>query len=163
MDYLYRECCKILNIVSLKPFQQQCLRDLLNGHNVFVSCKTGSGKSLCYECWPIVMKFYPRITLGCVVLVIEPLVSINEENIKRLKNIGFSATYIGRDDKESTSITEGLFEFIFSSAENILANEKFRVMLTSQNYQQKDVLLVIDEAHTIINWLVHNLLYIEYG
>ena len=36
-------------------------------------------------------------------------------------------------------------------------------MLSSQNYQQKDVLLVIDEAHTIINWLVHKLLYIEYG
>ena len=60
-----------------------------------------------------------------MVLVIEPLVSINEEIIKRLKNIGFSATYIGRDDKESTGITEGLFEFVFSSAENILAKEIF--------------------------------------
>ena len=97
MDCLYHECCNKLNIVLLKPFEQQCLRDLLNGHNVFVSCKTGPGKSLCYKYWPIVMKFYPQITLGCVVIVREPLVSINEESIKHLKNIGFSATYIGRD------------------------------------------------------------------
>lgn len=152
MNKVFDACCKQLKIECLRPFQQHCVVELLNGQNVFLSCKTGSGKSVCFESFPIVIGHFPRTSLGSIVIIVEPLLAINEEGIRRVTSLGFPATYIGRDDSEREMIISGGFTYVFTSAENILDNEQYRSMLTSSAYRQRDVLLVIDEAHTIVNW-----------
>ena len=152
MENVFSKCCEVFNITSLKNFQKKCLWELLNMQNVFVSCKTGAGKSMCYELFPVVLSYFPRSKLRCIVIIIELLLSIDEECVNRLKKLGFSATYIGKDDNECSSIVNGDFTFLFTSAENILSVERYRNMLSSDIYQNSDVLLVIDEAHTVINW-----------
>ncbi len=152
MEYVIDQCCKTFSILSLKPFQQKCLSQLLISQNVFVSCQTGSGKSMCYELFPTAVSYFPRVSLGTVVIIVEPLLSIDEESVNRLKRLGQSATYIGRDTSECESITNGEMTFLFTSAESILSTEPYRSMLSTEAYQNRDVLLVIDEAHTIISW-----------
>ena len=87
-------------------------------------------------------------------IVIEPLLFIDEEAIKHLRSLSFTATYIGCDINETTDIRNRQFTFLFTSAENILAVDQFRCMLSSGAHQERDVLLVQDETHTIVNWCV---------
>lgn len=49
---------------------------------VFFSSKTGSGKLLCFECFYITLNTFPHTKNGCLIIVIELLISINEEGFK---------------------------------------------------------------------------------
>ena len=40
--------CNQFGIRELKPFQKETLENLLDGKDVYLSMKTGGGKSLCY-------------------------------------------------------------------------------------------------------------------
>ena len=73
------------------------------------------------------MNYIPRNTLGCLVIVVEPLIYINEEAIKRLLSLSFTATYIDRDINETTDICYRQFTFLFTSAENIVLHSRFVV------------------------------------
>jgi superfamily II DNA helicase RecQ len=85
-----------------------------------------------------------------MVIVIEPLVSIMEEQVKKLASYGYSVAQVGKDDE----IRSGRFTFLFASPELLLGNEEWRNMLRSSCYQEKRILIVIDEAHTVIEWYV---------
>ena len=92
--------------------------------NLHVSCKTGTGKSMCYELFTVVWNYFPRSKLRCIVIIIKPLLSFDEERVNRLNKLGYSATYIGKDDNEYSSIVNGEFTFLFIFAENILFVER---------------------------------------
>ena len=83
---------------------------ILRGLDVFVSIPTGSGKSLCYACLPYVYSYLRRIvepdTDDCrsIVVVIEPLISIMEDQVQKYGERGLKAAYIGKDQKDETSI-----------------------------------------------------------
>lgn len=117
---------------------------------MFLSTRTGSGKSLTYECFPLV---YPNT---CV-LVIAPLINIMTEQCTKLTKLGFKATYIGRDSVENTEIERGSYDFVYGSPEMLLASNKWREMLKSTIYQEKLKLIAVDEAHTVLQWYIYEL------
>ena len=90
------------------PLQQQ-------GYDAFLSVKT---KSLCYQAFPVLKE--RENVHEAQVLVISPLIAIMEENCKSLQNLGFSATYIGRNDSEASDIQLGKFQFLFATPETIV-------------------------------------------
>ena len=47
MDEVFQICAKVSGLNSLKDFE-----NLICGNDVFVCCKTGSGKSACFEAYP---------------------------------------------------------------------------------------------------------------
>ena len=111
----------VFNLSELKEFQKAALNELMKGNDVFLSVKTGAGKSICYQA------FHPMWTKKntdrlCSILVICPLISIMKEQTDYLCRLGFSATYIGKDSKEDDDIRMGDFDFIFSSPEAIVGN-----------------------------------------
>ena len=154
MEKVFSYISSVFGIAELKKFQTDCLCKLYENKDVFVSYKTGSGKSLCYEAFPLYCMLNADNS-GIVVLVIEPLISIMEEQTNRLKKIGFPAAYIGHDTYEDDHIKNGEYMFVFSSPELILERDEWRTMLRSASYDTKRVLIVIDEAHTVIEWLVY--------
>ena len=46
MDEVFQNCAKVSGLNSLKDFQRDCIENLICGNDVFVCCKTGSGKFL---------------------------------------------------------------------------------------------------------------------
>ncbi|XP_033724869.1 ATP-dependent DNA helicase Q-like SIM [Pecten maximus] len=144
-DSLRQNLCDIFKIHELRPHQNRAIQALSEGKDVFIGTRTGSGKSLAYECYPLVSK-------GAIVLVIAPLVNIMSEQCKRLIDHGFKATYIGKDHHDDERIAEGYYDFVFGSPECFLDDTKWRNMLKSSVYQERLKLIVVDEAHTVIQW-----------
>ena len=51
MDEVFQICAKVSGLNILKDFQRDCIKNLICGNDVFVCCKTGSGKSACFEAY----------------------------------------------------------------------------------------------------------------
>ena len=145
LDEEILEICDVFKIEALTETQKCSISAVKEGKDVFVSTRTGSGKSLTYEC-------YPLIAPGKAVIVIAPLVTIMDEQCKKLNDIGFRATYIGLDSSQNELIDSGSFDFLFGSPESFLKDKKWRDMLKSSVYQKKLGLVVVDEAHTVVQW-----------
>lgn len=131
------------NIQGLKRIQRVGISAILSGTDLFVGCKTGSGKSLIYESIPLLIP-------DSSVLVIAPLQSIMKEQTERLQQLGFSAMCIGDKDLNDPKVTKMEYDFIFGSPEALLGDEKWRERLQTPEYQRKIKLIVVDEAHTIV-------------
>jgi superfamily II DNA helicase RecQ len=141
--------CDKFNLEALTVNQVKSFKALADGKDVFIGTKTRSGKSLSYESIPVI---FP----GSLVIVIAPLplVSIMKEQCSKLNKLGFNATYIGKDASESDRIIRGHFEFLFGSREQLVGVVKWREMLKSDVYTENLRALVVDEAHTVIQWYV---------
>jgi ATP-dependent DNA helicase RecQ len=147
--------CSHLKIDEIRNFQLSCLQFIQDKKNCFVSYPTGSGKSLCYEAYPLFFNLHPVTDcVGIIVIVIEPLIAIMNEQVKRLSSFGFSAISIeeGFSEDQLADIASGKFTFIFSNPERLLGESYWRDVLTSSCYQQHRILLVIDEVHTAVEW-----------
>ncbi|XP_062604086.1 uncharacterized protein LOC134265878 [Saccostrea cucullata] len=119
-----------------------------NNH-VFVSVKTGAGKSICYQAFHT-MWIKENPDSQCTVLMVCPLIRIMKEQTDYLTGLGFSATYICRDVEEGDGIKRRDYDFIFSSPEAVVGNPEWRSMLLGPAGERVR-LLVIDEAHTVLH------------
>ena len=128
---------KKFKIGDLRDIQLRGIRAIANGKDLFVGCKTGSGKSLIYETFPF-------LNPGSSVLVLAPLESIIKEQSERLQKIGFSVTSL------TTELHDCESDFIFGSPEAVL--DKYRASLLTKSFQKRVKLIVVDEAHTIVQW-----------
>ena len=77
--------------VSFRPTQEEVCNVLTSGRDALLVMPTGSGKSLCYQ--------LPGIVLGGTTLVISPLIALMEDQVAKLRSLGFAAERIhsGRD------------------------------------------------------------------
>ena len=87
-----------------------------------------------------------------VTLVIAPLQSIMEEQVDRLKSLGFSAVYLENRNVSIHDVIEGKYQFLFSSPEVVVDTGKWRDVLKNPVFSKKLGLIVVDEAHTILQW-----------
>lgn len=148
IDQQTNAICDRFKIQSLTEKQYKTITAIENGKDVFTSTKTGSGKSLSYE-------YFPVLHPGKCVLIIAPLISIMKEQCEKLQNLGFKASYIGKDLQDTDLLEQGLYDFVFGSPEVFLNNSKWRTMLKSDIYQIKLQLIAVDEAHTVTQWYVY--------
>ena len=143
------EACLIesfTNIRYLKPEQKLAVECLLKGKDVLAILPTGFGKSLIYQLYVLA-----KIRSGChrsCTLVISPLKSIIEDQIKGLVELSISATELTIDGNSLREIFK--YEVIFASAENCLSSA-FQHMLKSELGKQIS-LIVVDESHAVDTW-----------
>ena len=85
----FNSVAALFNIESLFPEQKEAIKSFLeNDSNVFVSLPTGAGKSLIFQCLPVVfdsLKGNPRGT--SVLVVISPLKALMKNQVEYLQNI----------------------------------------------------------------------------
>ena len=130
---------------SFRPNQEAVCRAAVEGKDVLLVMPTGSGKSLCYQ--------LPGIARGGTTLVISPLIALMEDQVAKLKELGFAVERIhsGRDRAASRQACfdylNGKLQFLF------IAPERLRVAgFPEMLAKHKPSLIAIDEAHCISQW-----------
>ena len=130
---------------SFRPNQEAACRAVVEGKDVLLVMPTGSGKSLCYQ--------LPGIARGGTTLVISPLIALMEDQVTKLKELGFAVERIhsGRDRASSRQACfdylNGKLQFLF------IAPERLRVAgFPEMLAKRKPSLIAIDEAHCISQW-----------
>lgn len=157
--------------LSLKPQQVQCFDYILQGYDVIAVLPTGFGKSLLFQLLPDIL---PTKTTSNVVIVVCPLTSIIEDQLKVLKGMGINAAVLRtenvkeardtlfnyapatrdcEDENNPTSddIINGHAKIIFAQPEDLLS-EGGRRLLKCDVFQENVVACVIDEAHCVEMW-----------
>ena len=120
--------------------------------DVFVNLPTGFGKSLIYEALPLVFDYTTKLP-GHIVIVVSPLVSLMEDQVKYLRSIGVSAVNISsQTDNDHSKIGNGQHSVVFGSPEGWLMNDRWRTMLGTDVYKSKLCAVAIGEAHVIKQW-----------
>jgi DNA topoisomerase-3 len=125
--------------------QEAVCRSVIEGNDVLLVMPTGSGKSLCYQ--------LPGIARGGTTLVITPLIALMEDQVAKLKELGFAVGCIhsGRDRAASRQTCieylNGALQFLFIAPERLRIGG-FPEMLA----KRKPSLVAIDEAHCISQW-----------
>jgi DNA topoisomerase III len=130
---------------SFRPNQEAVCQTAVDGKDVLLVMPTGSGKSLCYQ--------LPGIARGGTTLVISPLIALMEDQVAKLKELGFAVERIhsGRERAASRQACRdylnGKLQFLF------VAPERFRVPgFPEMLAKRKPSLIAVDEAHCISQW-----------
>ncbi len=71
---------------GLRPHQTRVLGPLLAGRSVLAVLPTGAGKSLCYQ--------VPALLAPGLTLVISPLISLMQDQVRALRRRGLPAGYL---------------------------------------------------------------------
>ncbi|KAI8482871.1 hypothetical protein Bbelb_394060 [Branchiostoma belcheri] len=118
----------LFGVERLREHQQSTLRALLDGRDVFLSVRTGGGKSLCYMGFPAAAKALAKAEteLGQAPDILSPLIAIMNKQCDKLTSLGLKATRLGMNTAETTDILAGKFQYLYTSHETILEDGRFR-------------------------------------
>lgn len=147
------EAClrKALNFLAERGFsrelrqeQKSSIKQLLSGGYVLAVLPTGFGKSMIFQLLALMKE-------ASVVLVICPLKSIVNDQIKEASSMGISAGSLA--DGLQKDIESGKYCLIFASGEEALS-KNFLESLKREGSPLHDNLaaIVVDESHTIETW-----------
>jgi len=128
-----------------RPLQEEIIDDVIYGHDTFAVLPTGAGKSICFQ--------VPGIAREGLTLVISPLISLMQDQVKNLISKGIRAKEItsGMTYRDIDIILDnakfGAVDFLYTSPERLKSKlfiERFKLMSIG--------LIVVDEAHCISEW-----------
>ena len=130
---------------SFRPGQDTVVSALLSGRDALAIMPTGAGKSLCYQ--------IPALLLPGLTLVISPLISLMQDQVKGLSAAGIPAAYINSALTENQIAkalqlaAQGSYKIIYVAPER-LESPTFQSFAASAELS----MLTVDEAHCISQW-----------
>ncbi len=130
---------------SFRPLQEACIDAVLNGQDTVLIMPTGGGKSICYQ--------IPALMLPGLTVVISPLISLMQDQVSQLKELGVEAELLNSTlnwnqyTATIAKIKSGRTKLLFCAPETLF-KEDILIMLASCNVQ----CITIDEAHCISEW-----------
>jgi superfamily II DNA helicase RecQ len=134
-----------LNIKEITFHQQRAVRSFLEGHDVFVSLPTGSGKSFIFQCAPICSNVLKDVC-NSVALVITPIKALVDDQVKKLKGLNIMASSLIEFDNSDNEIS-----IIVASPETVLENNASgRDKILSMRERMCGIF--VDECHIVPKW-----------
>ncbi len=130
---------------AFRSGQKAIIDEILEQHNVLGIMPTGAGKSICFQ--------VPALMHDGITLVISPLISLMQDQVKALNQAGVSAAYINSSltqvqiEKALQYAINGRYKIIYVAPERLLT-ENFLVFAMQANI----AMLTVDEAHCISQW-----------
>ena len=144
-------------IYNLLPEQENALREFLGGQNIFVNLPTRYGTSLIFQCLPIAADaLFEKPRCSSLLVVISPLRSLMEDQIRHVNNMGVPAIAITdeEDVKIIQQVMNGNYVLVNGSPECLLSTESWRSIFDCQSFKEMLIGVAIDEAHCITQWYV---------
>ncbi len=130
---------------EFRPGQTQIIEAVLANRDVLGIMPTGAGKSVCYQ--------VPALMLPGITIVVSPLISLMQDQVKALNAVGVHAAYInsslteGQITKALSLASKGVFKIIYVAPERL---ESWEFLSFAR---QADIsMLTVDEAHCISQW-----------
>ncbi|WP_125572890.1 RecQ family ATP-dependent DNA helicase [Levilactobacillus huananensis] len=144
MEELTASLKRVFGFEKFRTGQAETLHDLEAGQDVLAVLPTGAGKTLIYQ-------LYGYRHPGCV-LIVSPLLSLMNDQVDRMRMAGFRRvaainSLTGRDERQAILRHLKDYQFLFMSPE-MLSQPTMLSQLRRVNLS----LLVIDEAHCIVQW-----------
>ena len=130
---------------SFRPGQEEIVSVLLAGRDALAIMPTGAGKSLCYQ--------VPALLLPGLTLVISPLISLMQDQVKGLNAAGIHAAFINSSLTETQIAraldlaAEGSYKLVYVAPER-LESPVFRSFAAGADIS----MVTVDEAHCISQW-----------
>ena len=130
---------------SFRPGQEAVINAILEGRDILAVMPTGAGKSLCYQ--------VPAMLLSGITLVISPLISLMQDQVKALNEAGVNAAFINSSLSEKElndtfkNAYKGHYKIIYVAPERLMS-EGFISFAKSVEIS----MVTIDEAHCISQW-----------
>ena len=130
---------------SFRAGQKEVIDSILAGRDAFAVMPTGAGKSVCYQ--------VPAMLLSGITIVISPLISLMQDQVKSLNEAGVSAAFINSSLSEHAyfetvrKARQGVYKIIYVAPER-LVTEGFLDL--AENV--KISMVTVDEAHCISQW-----------
>lgn len=130
---------------SFREGQEDIIDGLLAGRDVVAIMPTGAGKSLCYQ--------VPALMLPGITLVISPLISLMQDQVKSLNEAGIHAAYINSSltevqiAKALALAAKGTYKIIYVAPERLESAGFMRFVS-----QVEISMVTVDEAHCISQW-----------
>lgn len=144
-DPVRRALREVFGFRSFRPNQEEIVRAILAGRDVFAVMPTGGGKSLCYQL-PAVLSQGP-----CV--VVSPLVSLMKDQVDAAQRNGINAATLNSATTTEewraimADIDRGWLKLLYASPERV-GTEGFMELL----HRAEPSFFAIDEAHCISQW-----------
>ena len=130
---------------SFRKSQDKIIENILSNKDVLAIMPTGAGKSICYQ--------IPALVLDGLTIVISPLISLMQDQVKSLKQANIEACYLNSSlsYKEYREVLNNLrnnkYKLIYVAPERLIDEEFIDII------KNIDVsFLAIDEAHCISQW-----------
>ena len=130
---------------TFRPGQKPIIDSILSGRDTFAVMPTGAGKSLCYQ--------IPAMLLQGITIVVSPLISLMQDQVKALNDAGVSAAFINSALSESaffetvSRAKQGMYKLIYVAPER-LVTEGFLNLAKEAPIS----MITVDEAHCISQW-----------
>ena len=130
---------------SFRQGQESVINAVLDGRDILAVMPTGAGKSLCYQ--------VPAMLLSGITLVISPLISLMQDQVKALNEAGVNAAFINSSLSEKElndtfkNAYKGHYKIIYVAPERLMS-EGFISFAKSVEIS----MVTVDEAHCISQW-----------
>ena len=141
-----QEALKVLfGYDAFRPGQESVIDSILSGKDVCAIMPTGAGKSVCYQ--------IPAMLLSGITLVISPLISLMQDQVKALNEAGIAAAFINSSLSERAfhetvrKTRNGDYKILYVAPER-LVTEGFMELAKTIEIS----MVTVDEAHCISQW-----------
>ena len=130
---------------SFREGQTEIIDTILSGRDALAIMPTGAGKSLCYQ--------VPALLLPGITLVVSPLISLMQDQVKSLNEAGIHAAYInsslteGQINKALSFAAQGVYKIIYVAPERLETASFLSFALHTPIS-----MVTVDEAHCISQW-----------
>lgn len=125
--------------------QEEIIEAILRGRDALAIMPTGAGKSVCYQ--------VPALMLPGITLVVSPLISLMQDQVKALNDAGIHAAFInsalteGQIRKALSLASQGVYKIIYVAPER-LESWEFQDFAAHTEIS----MVTVDEAHCISQW-----------
>ena len=130
---------------SFRAGQKSVIDSILAGRDAFAVMPTGAGKSVCYQ--------IPAVLLPGITLVVSPLISLMQDQVKALNEAGVPAAFINsslseKDYNETIRrARQGIYKIIYIAPERLVTEG---VLALAKSVPVS--MVTVDEAHCISQW-----------